>query len=298
MDRATGGRVQGAGRWRDHRSAGHADRHECHCRPATSATGRGHVTDPQELNGPVLSASDLHVAFGERAVLTGVDLDVPPRSVVAIIGPSGGGKTTLLRTFNRMNDLVPGARVSGSVRFQGVDLYAPHVDPAEVRRRIGMVFQQPTPFPKSVFENVSFGVRIAGEHEDVDHAVVEALKAAGLWDEVSDSLSRSALDLSLGQQQRLCIARSLAIAPEVLLMDEPTSALDPIATRRVEELIRTLSDRYAIVVVTHNLQQAARLSDYTAYMDEGEIIEFGPTETVFTNPREARTEAYVTRRAG
>lgn len=256
------------------------------------------MTDPQELNGPVLSASDLHVAFGERAVLTGVDLDVPPRSVVAIIGPSGGGKTTLLRTFNRMNDLVPGTQVSGSVRFQGVDLYAPHVDPAEVRRRIGMVFQQPTPFPKSVFENVSFGVRIAGEHEDVDHAVVEALKAAGLWDEVSDSLSRSALDLSLGQQQRLCIARSLAIAPEVLLMDEPTSALDPIATRRVEELIRTLSGRYAIVVVTHNLQQAARLSDYTAYMDEGEIIEFGPTETVFTNPREARTEAYVTRRAG
>lgn len=256
------------------------------------------MTGPQEPNGPVLSAADLHVAFGERAVLTGVDLEVPPRSVVAIIGPSGGGKTTLLRTFNRMNDLVPGARVSGSVRFRGVDLYAPSVDPAEVRRRIGMVFQQPTPFPKSVFENVSFGVRIAGEHEDVDHAVVEALKAAGLWDEVSDSLSRSALDLSLGQQQRLCIARSLAIAPEVLLMDEPTSALDPIATRRVEELIRTLSDRYAIVVVTHNLQQAARLSDYTAYMDGGEIIEFGPTETVFTNPREARTEAYVTRRAG
>ena len=247
---------------------------------------------------PVLSVTDLHVAFGDKAVLKGVTIEVPPRSVLAIIGPSGGGKTTLLRTLNRMNDLVPGTRVSGSVSFQGVDLYGPSVDPAEVRRRIGIVFQQPTPFPKSVFDNVAFGVRIAGEQEDVDHAVVEALKAAGLWEEVSDSLSQSALDLSLGQQQRLCIARSLAIAPEVLLMDEPTSALDPIATRRVEELIRALSDRYAIVVVTHNLQQAARLSDYTAYLDDGQIVEFGPTEAVFTNPREPKTEAYVTRRAG
>lgn len=249
-------------------------------------------------DGPVISASDLFVAFGEKPVLKGVSLDVPGRSVVAVIGPSGSGKTTLLRTFNRMNDLVPSARVSGSVRFRGIDLYGPGVDPAEVRRRIGMVFQQPTPFPKSVFDNVAFGIRIAGEHEDVDHAVVQALKAAGLWEEVADSLSRPAIDLSLGQQQRLCIARSLAIAPEVLLMDEPTSALDPVATRRVEELIRALSDRYAIVVVTHNLQQAARLSDHTAFLDDGEIVEFGPTESLFTNPKEARTEAYVTRRVG
>jgi len=251
-----------------------------------------------EPGDAVLSASDLHVAFGARPVLQGVSLHVPARSVVSVIGPSGGGKTTLLRTLNRMNDLVPRARVSGSVRFRGLDIYGPDVDPVEVRRRIGMVFQQPTPFPKSVFDNVAFGLRAAGRRDDVDQAVVEALTAAGLWEEVSGSLGQSALDLSLGQQQRLCIARTLAMAPEVLLMDEPTSALDPIATRRVEELVRALSARYAIVVVTHNLQQAARLSDFTAYLDAGEMVEFGPTEVMFTNPREPRTEAYVTRRVG
>ena len=247
---------------------------------------------------PVLSAIGLSVHLGGKQVLRDVSLDVPPASVVSVIGPSGGGKTTLLRAFNRMNDLVPGARVEGQVRFKGVDIYGPDVDPVEVRRKIGMVFQQPTPFPKSVFENVAFGLRAAGYRGDLDRAVAEALTASGLWPEVSGDLDRSALDLSLGQQQRLCIARTLATAPEVLLMDEPTSALDPIATKRIEELVHALKQDYTIVVVTHNLAQAARLSDHTAYLDGGELIEYGPTEVVFTNPGEARTEAYVTRRAG
>lgn len=247
---------------------------------------------------PVLSAADLSVEIGVKRVLSRVSIDIPPRTVVAVIGPSGGGKTLLLRSFNRMNDLVPDVRVTGKVLFNGVDLYGADVDPVQVRRRIGMVFQQPTPFPKSVFENVAFGLRAAGYRGDMDQVVEEALSAAGLWHEVSGELGGSALDLSAGQQQRLCIARTLATAPDVLLMDEPTSSLDPIATKRIEELIHALKDDYTIVLVTHNLQQAARMSDLTAYLDQGEIVEFGPTETLFTNPTQPRTEAYVTRRAG
>jgi phosphate transport system ATP-binding protein len=223
---------------------------------------------------------------------------VPAKQVVALIGPSGCGKSTLLRCFNRMNDLVKGARVQGAVDFHGQDLYASEVDPVEVRRRIGMVFQKPNPFPKSIYDNVAFGPRVNGFDGDLDALVRESLERAALWGEVSDRLGESAYALSGGQQQRLCIARTLAVRPEVVLMDEPASALDPIATQRIEELIYELKRDYTIVIVTHNMQQAARISDYTAFLYMGNLIEYGPTETIFTNPREERTEAYVTGRFG
>ena len=247
---------------------------------------------------PVLSTKGLTVRFDGKEVLSDVTFDVPACTIVALIGPSGGGKSTLLRSFNRMNDLVPKVEVEGSIYFKGMDVYGEGVDPVEVRRRVGMVFQQPTPFPKSIFENVAFGWRAAGYEGDLDQVVEDALTAAGLWPEVFRELHQSALELSLGQQQRLCLARTLAVTPEVLLMDEPTSALDPIATKRIEELIRSLKASYTIVIVTHNLAQAARLSDLTAYLDGGRLVEYGPTETVFTNPEEPETEAYVTRRVG
>jgi len=241
----------------------------------------------------VLSAVDLSVEIGGKLVLSRVSLDIPARTVVAIIGPSGGGKTTLLRCFNRMNDLVPGVRVRGRVLFNGVDLYGPDIDSVQVRRRIGMVFQQPTPFPKSVFENVAFGLRAAGFRGDLDQVVEDALTAAGLWHEVSGELGRPALDLSLGQQQRLCIARTLATAPEVLLMDEPTSALDPIATRRIEELVHALKEDYTIVLVTHNIFQAKRLAHRTALLLEGRLIECADTAAFFDAPTDPRTAAFV-----
>jgi phosphate transport system ATP-binding protein len=248
--------------------------------------------------GPALEARDLSVFYGEKQAVQDVGLMVPANQVVALIGPSGCGKSTLLRCFNRMNDLVKGARVQGTVDFHGQDLYASGVDPVEVRRRIGMVFQKPNPFPKSIYDNVAFGPRVNGFEGDLDGLVEDALRRAALWDEVSDRLDDSAYALSGGQQQRLCIARTLAVRPEIVLMDEPASALDPIATQRIEELIYELKRDYTIVIVTHNMQQAARISDFTAFLYMGNLVEYGPTERIFTNPREDRTEAYVTGRFG
>jgi phosphate transport system ATP-binding protein len=245
-----------------------------------------------------LEARDLSVLYGSTRAVRSVSIRVPDRRVVAFIGPSGCGKSTLLRCFNRMNDLVPGARVEGQALFQGRDLYAAGVDAVDVRRRIGMVFQKPNPFPKSIHDNVAFGARINGYRGDIEELVERSLRRAALWDEVKDRLRDSALALSGGQQQRLCIARALAVEPEVLLMDEPASALDPIATQKIEELIYDLKQDYTVVIVTHNMQQAARVSDYTAFLYMGELIEYGPTERLFTNPVEDRTEAYITGRFG
>jgi len=247
---------------------------------------------------PALETRDLSVHYGDTAAIRDINLVIPANQVVALIGPSGCGKSTLLRCFNRMNDLVASASVTGEVLFHGQNLYGDGVDPVEVRRRIGMVFQKPNPFPKSIYDNAAFGPRIQGFDGDLDEIVEDSLRGAALWDEVSDRLTESAYNLSGGQQQRLCIARALAVRPEILLMDEPASALDPIATQRIEELIYQLKKRYTIVIVTHNMQQAARISDYTAFLYMGEMIEYGPTDTIFTNPLEERTEAYVTGRFG
>ena len=245
-----------------------------------------------------LEARDLTVLYGQTPAIRSVSIKVPDRRVVAFIGPSGCGKSTLLRCFNRMNDLVPGARVLGEAIFQGANLYSPDVDPVDVRRRIGMVFQKPNPFPKSIYDNVAFGPRINGYRGRMDELVEQSLRQAALWEEVKDRLDASALALSGGQQQRLCIARALAVEPEVLLMDEPASALDPIATQKIEELIYQLKQTYTVVIVTHNMQQAARVSDFTAFLYMGEVVEYGPTQGVFTNPKEERTESYITGRFG
>ncbi|MGH7503656.1 MAG: phosphate ABC transporter ATP-binding protein PstB [Longimicrobiales bacterium] len=249
--------------------------------------------------GPIeLEARDLSVLYGETPAVRGVSIQIPDRQVVAFIGPSGCGKSTLLRCFNRMNDLIPGARVTGAALFQGANLYGSAVDAVDVRRRIGMVFQKPNPFPKSIYDNVAFGPRINGYRGNMDELIERSLRQAALWEEVKDRLDSSALALSGGQQQRLCIARALAVEPEVLLMDEPASALDPIATQKIEDLIYTLKQDYTVVIVTHNMQQAARVSDYTAFLYMGEVVEYGPTEGLFTKPAEQRTEAYITGRFG
>ncbi|HSK17928.1 MAG TPA: phosphate ABC transporter ATP-binding protein PstB [Longimicrobiales bacterium] len=245
-----------------------------------------------------LEARDLSVLYGETRAVKSISIKIPDRQVVAFIGPSGCGKSTLLRCFNRMNDLVPGARIEGEALFQGTNLYGEGVDPVDVRRRIGMVFQKPNPFPKSIHDNIAFGPRINGFRGNMDELVEQSLRKAALWDEVKDRLNDSALALSGGQQQRLCIARALAVEPEVLLMDEPASALDPIATQKIEELIYELKQDYTVVIVTHNMQQAARVSDYTAFLYMGELIEYGQTDGLFTNPAEERTEAYITGRFG
>ncbi len=247
-----------------------------------------------------LEVEGLQLFYGEKQALYDIRLRVPRQRVSAFIGPSGCGKSTLLRCFNRMNDLIDGVRIEGELRLDGADIYAPSVDVAELRRRIGMVFQKPNPFPKSIYENVAYGLRIQGERSRrmLDEVVEEALRSAALWDEVKDRLHDNALGLSGGQQQRLVIARAIAIKPEVLLLDEPASALDPISTLKIEELIYELKSRYTIVIVTHNMQQAARVSDYTAFMHMGELIEFGDTNTVFTNPAKKRTEDYITGRYG
>ena len=248
---------------------------------------------------------NLAVYYGAFRALADIDLDVLEHRITAIIGPSGCGKSTLLRALNRLNDLIPNARVTGQVLLDGVDLYAPGVDVVDVRRQVGMVFQRPNPFPKSIYDNVAYGPRLYGIHDkrELDSIVERSLVQAALWDEVKDVLPKSALTLSGGQQQRLCIARALAVEPEVILMDEPASALDPIATLKIEDLMRQLIRDYTIVVVTHNMQQAARVSDYTAFllMDEkraGRLIEYGPSRELFTNPKDKRTEDYITGRFG
>jgi len=243
---------------------------------------------------------DLSVFYGEARALAQVTLPVPANRVTALIGPSGCGKSTLLRALNRMNDIIPGARVEGDVLLDGRSIHAPGTDVAALRRRVGMVFQKSNPFPKSVFENVAYGLRINGlrDRREIEERVEESLRAAAIWSEVADRLHEPALTLSGGQQQRLCIARALAIRPEVLLMDEPASALDPIATQRIEELIHALKKAYTLVIVTHNMQQAARVSDITAFFWRGQLVECGRTEDVFTAPRERLTEDYVTGRFG
>lgn len=249
----------------------------------------------------VLRTDELGVHYGAFQAVRDIRMDIKRKEVTALIGPSGCGKSTLLRCFNRMNDLIPGAHISGRIMFDGYDLYAANVDPTEIRSRIGMVFQRPNPFPKSIYDNVAFGLRINGYTGDMAEAVEKSLRQAALWDEVKDRLNSSALDLSGGQQQRLCIARAIAVQPEIVLMDEPASALDPIATLAVEELIRELKEHYTIIIVTHNMQQAARVSDETAFLmvDEnraGYLVEFDATQQIFTNPSDERTEAYITGR--
>ncbi len=255
---------------------------------------------PQTAAPLKVETRDVSVFYGDKRAISKVTLPIGENHVTALIGPSGCGKSTFLRSLNRMNDLVDGCRVEGTILLDGEDIYASKVDPVEVRRRVGMVFQRSNPFPKSVFENVAFGLRIHGEKREsvLAEAVEKSLRGAALWDEVKDRLDESALSLSGGQQQRLCIARALAIAPEVILMDEPASALDPIATARIEELIRELSEKYTIIIVTHSMQQAARVSDFTAFFYMGELIEHGETNQVFTRPRERRTEDYITGRFG
>ncbi|MCH8989070.1 MAG: phosphate ABC transporter ATP-binding protein [Chloroflexi bacterium] len=256
----------------------------------------------QDLD-PILQTRGLNVYYDTKRVVTDVNLDVARNRITAIIGPSGCGKSTLLRCFNRMNDLIPSARVEGQVLFDGRDLYGADVDPTEIRYLIGMVFQRPNPFPKTIYDNVAFGPRINGFNGDMPEMVERSLRRAALWDEVKDRLKSSALSLSGGQQQRLCIARALAVEPRVILMDEPCSALDPIATLAIEELMRELSEEYSIIIVTHNMQQAARVSHYTAFLmlEEsrvGFLVEFGESRQIFTNPEDERTEAYITGRFG
>jgi len=248
-----------------------------------------------------IDVAALNFYYGARRVLDGITMKIRPNEVTALIGPSGCGKSTFLRSLNRMNDIVPGARVEGAVTLDGADIYAPSVDVVDLRRRVGMVFQKSNPFPKSIFDNVAYGLRInrlVRSREELGGRVESSLQAAALWDEVKDRLHTSALALSGGQQQRLCIARALAVEPEVVLMDEPAYALDPIATQRIEELIYQLKSRYTIVIVTHNMQQAARVSDVTAFFWLGKLVECGRTDKIFTNPTEKLTEDYVTGRFG
>jgi phosphate transport system ATP-binding protein len=246
----------------------------------------------------MLETRDLTIRYGAKPAIREVSVQVPEQKISAIIGPSGCGKSTLIRHFNRMNDFIEGVNTDGQVLYRGTNLYDADVDPVEVRRRIGMVFQKPNPFPKSIFKNIAWGPVINGFKGDLAELVESSLRKAALWDEVSDRLNESALALSGGQQQRLCIARALALQPEIILMDEPASALDPVSTARIEDLLFELKERYTIVIVTHNMQQAARVSDYTAFLDMGRLVEFGETDQVFTRPREKRTEDYVSGRFG
>jgi phosphate transport system ATP-binding protein len=275
---------------------------------ATVAATHGSDARPVRPASSIFELRDVSVRYGDKLAVSDVSLDIVQHNITALIGPSGCGKSTLIRCLNRMNDLIPSATVAGDIIYHGQNLYAKEVDPVEVRKRIGMVFQKPNPFPKSIYDNIAFGPRILGMKGDMDEIVETALRGAALWDEAKDRLSDNAFGLSGGQQQRLCIARCLAVEPDVILMDEPCSALDPISTGKIEDLMLDLKDRYSIVIVTHNMQQAARVSDKTAFLiveldsDEknrwGRVIEYDDTEKIFTNPSDKRTEDYVSGKVG
>jgi phosphate transport system ATP-binding protein len=275
--------------------------------PHAEPGGDAQRITPKKPREPIFHLEDVEVAYGGKPAVRDVGLDIARNEITALIGPSGCGKSTLIRCLNRMNDLIPTAHVEGTVLYHGQDLYAPEVDAVEVRKRIGMVFQKPNPFPKSIYDNIAFGPRVLGMKGGMDEIVEKALERAALWDEVKDRLKTNAFGMSGGQQQRLCIARALAVAPDVILMDEPCSALDPISTGKIEDLMLELKRDYSIVIVTHNMQQAARVSDKTAFftveLDDvehrsGRVVEFDDTEKIFTNPGDARTEAYVTGKVG
>jgi phosphate transport system ATP-binding protein len=275
---------------------------------ARTADSEGVASGTATIVDPVFTLQDVSVFYGDFQAVRDISFEIPRNEITALIGPSGCGKSTLLRSLNRMNDLIDGTKVSGTLTYHGHDLYASDVDPVEVRRRIGMVFQKPNPFPKSIYDNVAFGPRLVGNPRDLDDIVERSLRRAALWDEVKDSLNSSGLALSGGQQQRLCIARAIATEPDVILMDEPCSALDPIATLKIEDLMRELRERYTIVIVTHNMQQAARVSDWTAFLSvdiddhsgsrTGMLVEFDRTDRLFTQASDPRTEAYITGRFG
>jgi phosphate transport system ATP-binding protein len=284
-----------------------SDRPSVSINAPSSGWGGVGVDTPQVAGAPVMELRDVSVFYGNYEAVRGTTMPIRQNQITAMIGPSGCGKSTILRSLNRMNDLIPGARVGGKVTYHGQDLYAKDVDPIQVRRRIGMVFQKPNPFPKSIFDNVAYGLRINGIKGNLSDQVEEALTGAALWDEVKDKLKMSGLSLSGGQQQRLCIARTIAVRPDVILMDEPCSALDPIATGKIEDLMHELAKTYTIVIVTHNMQQAARVSRYTSFftaeVDEkqvrhGRLVEFSETGKLFTNPSDKRTEDYITGRFG
>ncbi len=266
----------------------------------TKAPSQAFTKDNSNL---AIEAKDMHVYYGDFRAVKGVSLEIPEKAITALIGPSGCGKSTVLRSFNRMNDLVSTARVEGSIFYHGQNIYAENVDPVEIRRRIGMVFQKPNPFSKSIYNNVAWGAKINGYKGNMDELVEESLRQAALWDEVKDKLNQSGFSLSGGQQQRLCIARTIAVKPEIILMDEPTSALDPVATLKIEDLIQQLKQNYTIIIVTHNMQQAARASDYTAFFNmdadrAGYLVEFNVTNNLFTRPQNDLTEQYITGRFG
>jgi phosphate transport system ATP-binding protein len=261
------------------------------------------ATETRNATTTIVELRDLNVFYGGFHAVRDVNVTMQQNQITALIGPSGCGKSTVLRCLNRMNDLIPSARITGEVLYHGQDIYAPGIDPVEVRRRIGMVFQKPNPFPKSIYDNVAWGAKINGYRGNMDELVEKSLRQAALWDEVKDKLRQSGLSLSGGQQQRLCIARAIAIAPDIILMDEPCSALDPIATLRIEDLMHELKENYTIIIVTHNMQQAARVSDKTAFFSvtedrTGYLVEFGDTAEIFTSPKNPRTEDYITGRMG
>ena len=251
-------------------------------------------------NNGIISVSGLNLRYGEHQALKDINIEIERNSITALIGPSGCGKSTFLKTLDRMNDLIPGVKITGDVRYNGDDIFSPSVDVSELRRQIGMVFQKPNPFPMSIYDNVAYGPRTHGirSKAKLDETVERSLRGAAIWDEVKERLKKNALGLSGGQQQRLCIARALAVEPEVLLMDEPTSALDPISTSKIEELAINLKEKYTIIIVTHNMQQAVRISDNTAFFLLGELIEYGATEEIFSQPKDRRTEDYITGRFG
>ncbi len=272
--------------------------------PSAPLAGHAAASDDPAINpqidNPILKIEDLSLWYGEKKALKEISLKIPEKRITAFIGPSGCGKSTLLRCINRLNDLIDGVRIEGDIRFEDGSIFDPRLEINALRKRIGMVFQKSNPFPKSIFENVAYGCRIQGinKKRDLDDIVEKSLRGAALWDEVKDRLDDSALGLSGGQQQRLCIARAIAVEPEVILLDEPCSALDPIATARIEELMQDLKSQYTQVIVTHNMQQASRVSDYTAFLYLGELIEYGPTQKIFINPMKKQTEDYITGRFG